>query len=186
MVIPSPELVQAAVQKVLGEITANGWDSGVMFEQNIPETLHLEVQVLRDRYGNTRHFGMRDCTEQRASQKIQEEAPPALLRFFPGLEQRICALAVRIADEVGYVGACTVELMFKDGHFYLLEMNTRIQVEHPVTEAAHHLGGLCQGAPGWAGAGARLSGPLHPPGGDLQRAHRGDHRHRGRLAGARP
>ncbi len=145
VVIASPELVQAAVQKVLGDISANGWDRGVMFEQNIPETIHLEVQVLRDRYGNTRHFGMRDCTEQRASQKIQEEAPPALMRLFPGLEARICALAVRIADEVGYVGACTVELMFKDGHFYLLEMNTRIQVEHPVTEAAHRIrndGGL--------------------------------------------
>jgi acetyl/propionyl-CoA carboxylase alpha subunit len=101
--------------------------------------VHLEVQVLRDRYGNTRHFGMRDCTEQRASQKIQEEAPPALLRDFPGLSARICELAVRIADEVGYVGACTVELMFKNGHFYLLEMNTRIQVEHPVTEAAHRI-----------------------------------------------
>ncbi len=139
VVVPSEQGLEAAVQKVLGEITANGWDRGVMFEQNIPETVHLEVQVLRDRYGNTRHFGMRDCTEQRASQKIQEEAPPALLRAYPGLSERICALAVRIADEVGYVGACTVELMFKDGHFYLLEMNTRIQVEHPVTEEAHRI-----------------------------------------------
>ncbi len=139
VVVPSADSLEAAVGKVLGDISANGWDRGVMFEQNIPETVHLEVQVLRDRYGNTRHFGMRDCTEQRASQKIQEEAPPALLRAYPGLEERICALAVRIADEVGYVGACTVELMFKDGHFYLLEMNTRIQVEHPVTEEAHRV-----------------------------------------------
>lgn len=139
MVIPAPEGVASAVQKVLGEIAANGWDRGVMFEQNIPETVHLEVQIVRDRYGNTRHFGMRDCTEQRASQKIQEEAPPALMNAFPGLSARICALAVRIADEVDYVGACTVELMFKNGHFYLLEMNTRIQVEHPVTEAAHRI-----------------------------------------------
>jgi acetyl/propionyl-CoA carboxylase alpha subunit len=139
MVVPTADAIEAAVKKVLGEIAANGWDHGVMFEQNIPETVHLEVQVLRDRYGNTRHFGMRDCTEQRASQKIQEEAPPALLRAYPGLTERICALAVRIADEVGYCGACTVELMFKNGHFYLLEMNTRIQVEHPVTEAAHRI-----------------------------------------------
>ncbi|MET0342042.1 MAG: biotin carboxylase N-terminal domain-containing protein [Polyangiales bacterium] len=139
VVVPEASGVEAAVQKVLGEIAQNGWDHGVMFEQNIPETIHLEVQILRDRYGNTRHFGMRDCSEQRASQKIQEEAPPALLRAFPGLAERICAVAVRIADEVGYVGACTVELMFKDGHFYLLEMNTRIQVEHPVTEEAHRI-----------------------------------------------
>ena len=139
VVVPSEDAIEAAVQKVLNEISANGWDHGVMFEQNIPETIHLEVQVLRDRYGNTRHFGMRDCSEQRASQKIQEEAPPALLRAYPGLTEHICAVAVRIADEVGYCGAYTVELMFKNGHFYLLEMNTRIQVEHPVSEAAHRI-----------------------------------------------
>jgi acetyl/propionyl-CoA carboxylase alpha subunit len=139
VVITEPAGVPAAVQRVLGEIATNGWDAGVMFEQNIPETVHLEVQVVRDRFGNTRHFGMRDCSEQRASQKIQEEAPPAILREEPELERRICELAARIADECGYVGACTVELMWKDGHFYLLEMNTRIQVEHPVTEEAHRV-----------------------------------------------
>lgn len=139
MVIPSPDLVETAVRKVLAEIRANGWDPGVMFEQNIPETVHLEVQIVRDRFGNTRHFGMRDCTEQRASQKIQEEAPPALLRHHPELTKAITRVAVQVADHVGYVGACTVELMYKSGHYYLLEMNTRIQVEHPVTEAAHRI-----------------------------------------------
>jgi len=138
-IIMSPEGVGAAVSKVLAEIVANGWDSGVMFEQNIFQTTHLEVQVVRDRFGNTRHFGMRDCTEQRASQKIQEEAPPALLAKNPELERRVCQIAVELADRVGYLGACTVELMYKDGHFYLLEMNTRIQVEHPVTEEAHRI-----------------------------------------------
>ncbi len=139
VVIQRPEDVPAAVTKVLSEIQMNGWDQGVMFEQNIPRTIHLEVQVVRDRFGNTRHFGMRDCSEQRASQKIQEEAPPALLSDKPALHDRMCEIAVRIADAVGYVGAATVELMYKDGHFYLLEMNTRIQVEHPVTEEAHRI-----------------------------------------------
>jgi acetyl/propionyl-CoA carboxylase alpha subunit len=139
VVLERPAEIPSAVVKVLGEIKSNGWDPGVMFEQNIPKTMHLEVQVVRDRFGNTRHFGMRDCTEQRASQKIQEEAPPAVLRNQPELEERMCEIAVRIADTVGYVGACTVELMFKGGHFYLLEMNTRIQVEHPVTEEAHRI-----------------------------------------------
>lgn len=139
VVIDTPEQVPEAVQKVLEEIRSNGWDQGVMFEQNIFETIHLEVQILRDRFGNTRHFGMRDCSEQRASQKIQEEAPPALLRDQPELVEEMCRIAVRIADEVAYVGAATVELMFKNGHFYLLEMNTRIQVEHPVTEASHRI-----------------------------------------------
>jgi acetyl/propionyl-CoA carboxylase alpha subunit len=139
MIVHSVDGIETAVETVLAQIKANGWDPGVMFEQNIPETVHLEVQVVRDRYGNTRHFGMRDCTEQRASQKIQEEAPPAVLAGDPALAEKCCAIAVRIADIVGYVGACTVELMFKDGHVYLLEMNTRIQVEHPVTEEAHRI-----------------------------------------------
>lgn len=139
VVVEEPSEIPSAVVRVMGEIRSNGWDPGVMFEQNIPRTIHLEVQVVRDRFGNTRHFGMRDCSEQRASQKIQEEAPPAVLRHDPDLETRMCDIAVRIADSVDYVGACTVELMFKDGHFYLLEMNTRIQVEHPVTEEAHRI-----------------------------------------------
>ena len=139
VVVEGPNEIPSAVVRVLGEIGSNGWDPGMMFEQNISRTIHLEVQVVRDRFGNTRHFGMRDCSEQRASQKIQEEAPPAVLRDEPALEAHICEIAVRIADTVGYVGACTVELMFKDGHFYLLEMNTRIQVEHPVTEEAYRV-----------------------------------------------
>lgn len=137
VVVTSTDELPAAIRKVLGEIHTYGWDPGVMFEQNIPDTIHLEVQILRDRYGNTRHFGMRDCTEQRASQKIQEEAPPAVLRNLPELRRRIEETAVRIADEAGYVGAGTVELMFKNGRVYFLEMNTRIQVEHPVTEESH-------------------------------------------------
>ncbi|MFN7134849.1 MAG: biotin carboxylase N-terminal domain-containing protein, partial [Myxococcales bacterium] len=136
-VVQSVEQLPQAITKVLGEIRSYGWDAGVMFEQNISQTVHLEVQVLRDRYGNARHFGMRDCTEQRASQKIQEEAPPALLRDRPELQARIQQLAVEVAHHVGYVGAGTVELMYKDGHYYFLEMNTRIQVEHPVTEEVH-------------------------------------------------
>ncbi|AKU99160.1 Methylcrotonyl-CoA carboxylase biotin-containing subunit [Labilithrix luteola] len=136
-VVKDLEGLPAAITKVLGEIASNGWDAGVMFEQNIPETVHLEVQVLRDRYGNTRHFGMRDCSEQRASQKIQEEAPPALLRNKPELRERVQTLAVRFAEDVGYVGAGTIELMYKEGRYYFLEMNTRIQVEHPVTEEVH-------------------------------------------------
>jgi acetyl/propionyl-CoA carboxylase alpha subunit len=139
VVVRELDAIPAAVRAVLGQIVANGWDPGVMFEQNIPETTHLEVQVVRDRFGNARHFGMRDCTEQRASQKIQEEAPPALLRNKPELSERCCQMAIDVANAVGYVGACTVELMYKDGAVYLLEMNTRIQVEHPVTEMAHRI-----------------------------------------------
>lgn len=136
-VVLSLDALAPAIQKVLGEIQSNGWDAGVMFEQNISETIHLEVQIMRDRYGNARHFGMRDCSEQRASQKIQEEAPPAILVNNPTLQKQIESIAVGIANKVGYVGAGTIELMFKGGKFYFLEMNTRIQVEHPVTEESH-------------------------------------------------
>lgn len=136
-IVGSASELEAALGKVLGAIESNGWEPGVMFEQNIPQTVHLEVQVLRDRFGNTRHFGMRDCTEQRASQKIQEEAPPALLQHRPDLRRWIEKAAVEVADRVGYVGAGTIELMYKSGKVYFLEMNTRIQVEHPVTEASH-------------------------------------------------
>lgn len=136
-IVASEEDLDAALGKVLGAIETNRWEPGVMFEQNIADTVHLEVQVMRDRFGNTRHFGMRDCTEQRASQKIQEEAPPALLRERRELRSWIERTAVEIADSVGYVGAGTIELMYKAGKVYFLEMNTRIQVEHPVTEASH-------------------------------------------------
>jgi acetyl/propionyl-CoA carboxylase alpha subunit len=136
-IVPTVDALDGAIAKVLGEIVSMGWEPGVMFEQNIPRTMHLEVQILRDRYGNARHFGMRDCTEQRASQKIQEEAPPALLRADPELRARIERTAVEIAERVGYVGAGTIELMYADGNVYFLEMNTRIQVEHPVTEESH-------------------------------------------------
>ena len=138
-IVASEDGVDAAIIKVLGEIKANAWDPGVMFEQNIARTVHLEVQVLRDRYGNARHFGMRDCTEQRASQKIQEEAPPAVLQSKPELAKRVQDIAVELAHQVGYVGAGTVELMYADGEVYFLEMNTRIQVEHPVSEYAHDI-----------------------------------------------
>ena len=138
-IVSKADELSTAINKVLGEIHTFGWDPGVMFEQNIAETIHLEVQVVRDRYGATRHFGMRDCSEQRASQKIQEEAPPAILQRDPDLRAHIEQMAVRIIDAVGYVGAATVELMFKEGKFYFLETNTRIQVEHPVTEASHRI-----------------------------------------------
>ena len=128
---------QQITERVLETFRARFGDPGVMFEQNIDRTVHLEVQVLRDRYGNARHFGMRDCTEQRASQKIQEEAPPAILRNDQALAERVQGIAVAIADRVGYVGAGTVELMYARGEVYFLEMNTRVQVEHPVTGASH-------------------------------------------------
>ena len=134
VVVEGLSTLPKAIDQVRAEIQSKRWTPGVMFEQNIPETVHVEVPLARDRYGHTVCFFQRDCTEQRSSQKVQEEAPPAILRKYPQLGQVMMDLAAKIANDLGYVGAGTVELMFKDGHFYFLEMNTRLQVETPVTE----------------------------------------------------
>ena len=121
-VVPAVEALDAAITKVLGEIEANAWDPGVMFEQNIDRTVHLEVQILRDRYGNARHFGMRDCTEQRASQKIQPESL-AHLRAHPTLAER-GAIARADDEQGGHVEATEVV------HDRLREDHVRRQRRH--------------------------------------------------------
>ena len=92
---------------------------------------HIEVQILADQYGNTVHLGTRDCSAQRNHQKVIEEAPALLPN---GLEEKITAAAIKAAKAVNYVNAGTVEFLVTGNDFYFIEMNTRIQVEHPVTE----------------------------------------------------
>lgn len=108
-------------------------DSAVYFEKYISEPRHVEVQVVGDNQGAVIYLGERDCSIQRRHQKVMEEAPcPAIT---DGLRGKLCQAAVQLARAVGYNSAGTVEfLVDKDGNFYFIEMNTRIQVEHPVTE----------------------------------------------------
>nr|WP_208379642.1 acetyl-CoA carboxylase biotin carboxylase subunit [Alkalibacillus almallahensis] len=107
---------------------------GVYLEKFIEDFRHVEIQVLADKHGNTVHLGERDCTVQRRLQKLIEETPS------PAIDETIRAKmgdsAVKAAQAVDYVGAGTIEFIFdqKDSSFYFMEMNTRIQVEHPVTE----------------------------------------------------
>ncbi|WP_394844225.1 biotin/lipoyl-binding protein [Pendulispora brunnea] len=115
----------------------NAFGSGeLLLEKAIVGARHVEIQVFGDRHGNVVHFGERDCSVQRRNQKVVEEAPSPAVN--EALRAAMGDAAVRAAKAVKYVGAGTVEfLLDREGHFYFLEMNTRLQVEHPVTELVY-------------------------------------------------
>ncbi len=115
------------------EALASFGDGTVFLERLIQQPRHVEIQVLGDTFGNLIHLGERECSIQRRHQKIVEESPSVALT--PALRAEMGAAAVRIAKAAGYVNAGTMEFILDDDkHFYFLEMNTRLQVEHPVTE----------------------------------------------------
>ncbi|MDC0260790.1 acetyl-CoA carboxylase biotin carboxylase subunit [Synechococcus sp. AH-551-N17] len=131
--VPSPDQLVKLYKAAQGEADAAFGNPGLYMEKFIDRPRHVEVQILADRHGNVVHLGERDCSIQRRHQKLLEEAPSPALD--PELRRQMGDAAVAAARSINYEGAGTVEfLLDRNGGFYFMEMNTRIQVEHPVTE----------------------------------------------------
>ncbi len=128
----NPESLREAYQMARGEARAAFGNDQVYIEKFLQRPRHIEIQVLADAHGNAVHFGERDCSVQRRHQKVLEEAPSPALN--DGQRHKIGMLAAETTAKLGYRGVGTMEFLFEDGNFYFIEMNTRLQVEHPVTE----------------------------------------------------
>ncbi|HWC90608.1 MAG TPA: biotin carboxylase N-terminal domain-containing protein, partial [Pirellulales bacterium] len=125
--------LKSAIQQAQAEAQAAFGDSSIYLEKYVEQPRHIEVQILADHHGNVVHLWERDCTMQRRHQKVVEESPAAHLSATT--RQAICESAVRLVKSAGYTNAGTVEFIVdRQENFYFIEVNARIQVEHPVTE----------------------------------------------------
>lgn len=125
--------VESQMKRAISEATSAFGDGSVFVEKYVTSPRHIEIQVMADSHGNILHFFERECSVQRRHQKVVEEAPSAVLS--PELRERMGQAAINVARSCDYLGAGTVEfLLDADHNFYFLEMNTRLQVEHPVSE----------------------------------------------------
>ncbi len=131
-VVGDPDEIESKYREAVREGEAYFDNPNVYLEKFLENPRHIEVQVIADRHGTVRHLGERDCTIQRRQQKLLEESPSPVLD--DGAREEICAAARRGVAQAGYVNAGTVEFLYEDGEYFFLEVNARIQVEHPVTE----------------------------------------------------
>ncbi len=131
-VVHSEPSLTSAITVTQAEARAAFNNDVVYLEKYLEHPRHVEIQVLADNHGNAVHLGERDCSMQRRHQKVVEEAPAPGIT--PEQRERIGARCVQACQEIGYRSAGTFEFLYQDGEFYFIEMNTRLQVEHPVTE----------------------------------------------------
>lgn len=131
-IVRAAEDFTEAYNTARAEAKANFGDDTVYIEKYLENPRHIEIQVFADSHGNSIHLGERDCSIQRRHQKLIEEGPSPVLS--DELRDEIGTLAAETVGKLGYLGAGTIEFLYEDGKFYFMEMNTRIQVEHPVTE----------------------------------------------------
>ena len=136
-IVTSDHEMESALMTIRSEAEKAFGNSDVYIEKFLKKPRHIEVQVLGDNHGNAVHFGERDCSIQRKHQKIIEETPS------PGITQEereyINNLSVKAIQKMGYCSTGTVEYLYENGQFYFIEMNTRIQVEHPITEEVNNI-----------------------------------------------
>ncbi|WP_109436570.1 MULTISPECIES: acetyl-CoA carboxylase biotin carboxylase subunit [Aquimarina] len=132
-VVEEEKDLESQMNRAISEATSAFGDGSVFIEKYVASPRHIEIQVIADSHGNVLHLFERECSVQRRHQKVVEEAPSAVLS--PELRSKMGEAAVKVAKACDYLGAGTVEFLLDENHnFYFLEMNTRLQVEHPVTE----------------------------------------------------
>jgi acetyl-CoA carboxylase biotin carboxylase subunit len=128
----SAEQLSEALSTARAEARAAFGDDSVYIEKYLTRPRHIEIQIVADSHGNVVHLGERDCSLQRRHQKVWEEAPSPALN--PDERAKIGSTTAKAIKKLGYLGVGTVEYLYENGEFYFIEMNTRLQVEHPVTE----------------------------------------------------
>ncbi|MET0268796.1 MAG: acetyl-CoA carboxylase biotin carboxylase subunit, partial [Sphingomonas sp.] len=132
-VVPSEDQLETLMGQAGSEAKAAFGDATVYMEKYLGDPRHIEFQIFGDGEGNAIHLGERDCSLQRRHQKVLEEAPSPVISAEQRMEMG--GVVAKAMADMGYRGAGTIEFLYEDGNFYFIEMNTRLQVEHPVTEA---------------------------------------------------